>query len=75
MDPPNILEALAAHDKVHTMAEVIEWKITVSKKSQREKRESAVKFFGNDNLSKNLILVEKAINSITQSDKTFNKVK
>ena len=30
MDPPNILETLAAHDKVHTMAEVKEWKITVN---------------------------------------------
>ena len=71
MDPPNILETLAAHDKVHTMAEVIEWKKTVSKKSLREKRESAVTFFGNDNLSKNLVVVEKAINSIPQSEKTF----
>ena len=71
MDPPNILETLAAHDKVHTMAEVIEWKRTVSKKSLREKRESAVTFFGNDNLSKNLVVVEKAINSIPQSEKTF----
>ena len=71
MDPQNILETLAAHDKVHTMAEVIEWKITVSKKSLRAKKESAVTFFGNDNLSKNLIVVEKAINSIPQSERTF----
>ena len=38
MDPPNILETLAAHDKVHTMAEMIEWKKKSKKIPKGEKR-------------------------------------
>jgi len=71
MDQERILETLDAHDKVHTMAEVIAWRKGVNKKSRREKRKAAIEFFGNEKISKNLLDVEKAINSINVIEKLF----
>ena len=71
MDQERILETLDAHDKVHTMAEVIAWRKGVNKKSKREKRKAAIEFFGNEKISKNLLDVEKAINSINVIEKLF----
>ena len=73
MDQQNIFERLSAHDKVRSNAEVIEWKKTGVKKTLREKRQESVEFFGNARIPKDLIKVEKAINSITNKEKLFKK--